>query len=526
MVLTKRLRRWLRHTASDPVEAGERDYLPELATIESIRVAVGGADSGIGPSEFATALLTAARDGDTHARETALDALGAASARWWLVVDEALRRRWWWAPRWSRSIAVDLVDGELDTLQLLVAGCHHNGRIREAAVVRLADRQHPAVTGVLALRAGDWVTEVRQAARTVIAGRPSPVDGPTLTALAEFAFALGARREGAWLVTRVEEMVRDLPTHRLEPLLSVQDRRVRRAAYRAAIAADQLDPDRLMRAAVRDHDLPIRAMCARVAVAVAAPGQLRALVSSRTALVRAEALHALIRQGDSAATETALTDRHPLVRQVAQAALRRAGSDPADHYRQLAVQMPAEPSVIAGLGETGGPDDAKTLARWLSHPRARGRVEAIRALRRLGAASPAMLLPLIHDESAAVTRQAAAALRRNVGAADPVELWALLDKAHPSHVRFAGHRLLTGGDAWQRLATDLQLIDDPDQRLRANSRADLAAWLDREAATTYHGPSRDRAAQLDHLIEQARPTLGENKTRLLRFHAGLNNAGR
>jgi hypothetical protein len=32
-----------------------------------------------------------------------------------------------------------------------------------------------------------------------------------------------------------------------------------------------------------------------------------------------------------------------------------------------------------------------------------------------------------------------------------------------------------------------------------------------EAATTYHGPSRERAAELDRLIEQARPVLGEGR---------------
>jgi hypothetical protein len=524
MVLAERLRRWLRRAASEPVETGERDYLPELVATEQVRVVAGGVDPSVGLSEFATALLTVARDGDTAARNAALDALGAAAARWWLAVDDALRQRWWWAPRWSRSVAVDLVDGELDMLRLVVAGCHHSGRIREAVVVRLADRQHPAAVAVLALRACDWVAEVRQAARTVVAGWPSPPDGPALTTLAELAFALATRREGAWLAERVDEMLRDLPEQRLEPLLSARDRRVRRAAYRVAIAAGRLGIDRLTRAAVRDHDLPIRTMCARVAVAAAAdPGQLQALLASRTALVRAEALHALIVGGDLAVAEAALTDRHPLVREIAQEALRRAGSDPAEHYRRLAAQVPPEPSVIAGLGETGGPDDAAVVARWLSHPRARGRVEAIRALRRLGMVAPAVLVPLLRDESAAVTRQAVATLRRNVGAVDPRELRALLGPSNPSHVRFAGYRLLTGGDVWQRVATDLRLIDDPDQRLRVSSRADLATWLEREAATTYRGPGRDRAAEIDHLIEQVRPILGEDKARLLRFHAGLSS---
>jgi hypothetical protein len=143
----------------------------------------------------------------------------------------------------------------------------------------------------------------------------------------------------------------------------------------------------------------------------------------------------------------------------------------------------------------------------------------------LGVVRPAALVPLLHDDSAAVTRQVAATLRRNVDAIDPDELRTLLGTVNPSHVRFAGYRLLTGGDAWQRLATDLELIDDTDERLRVTSRADVATWLAHEAATTYHGPSRERAAQLDRLIEQARPIVGEGRARLLRFHAGLATGG-
>ncbi len=73
----------------------------------------------------------------------------------------------------------------------------------------------------------------------------------------------------------------------------------------------------------------------------------------------------------------------------------------------------------------------------------------------------------------------------------------------------------------QRLVTNLRLIDDPDGRLRGSARADLSAWLNRQAAKNYHGPSRKHAAELDELIEHVRPILGEHTVRLLRFHAGL-----
>ncbi|GAA2591127.1 hypothetical protein GCM10010435_82320 [Winogradskya consettensis] len=213
----------------------------------------------------------------------------------------------------------------------------------------------------------------------------------------------------------------------------------------------------------------------------------------------------------------------PVAHDIAQSVMRRAGVDPSEHYRRLVVRTPPEPSVLAGLGETGSPDDGEIAMRWLSHPRARGRVEAIRAWRRLGVTRRTLLVPLLEDESAAVTRQAVAILRRDA-VVDAAALRALLSAANPSHVRFAGYRLLTGGDAWQRLSTDLQLVADPDLRLRGHARADLTAWLDHEAATAYLAPGRDRAAAFEYLVEEARPVLGEDKTRLLRFHTGLTPA--
>ncbi len=532
----RRLRRWLRRPAVAAASDGwgEQDHLPAPATTERVLAAAGGADPNVGPAEFATALLIVARDGDPALRAAVVAALGTAGAPWWLAVDQALRQRWWWAPAWSRRLAADLADGEVDELRLVVAGCHHDGRIREAAVVRLADCEHPAAVAVLALRACDWVAEVRSRARSVVEGWPSPSGGPALSTLAELAFALRGRRAGGWLAQRVDQVLRDLPAQRLDPLLSARDRGTRRAAYRAAIAAGQLSLDRLTTAAIREGDLPIRTMCARAAVrAAAGPAHLHAMLASRTALVRAEALQALIVTGDLDVAEAALADRHPLVRGIAQAAVRRTGGDPAEHYRRLAarqapelgviagLEVTGELGVVAGLGETGVADDADVVARWLAHPRARVRAEAIRALRRLGVTRPAELVPMLRDESPAVARQAVASLQGQIGAVAPAVLEGLLDADNPPSLRLAGYRLLIAGDAWQRLATNLRLLGDADERLRASARADVTAWLVREAAATFHEPSRERAAELAGLIEAARPILGDHRAQVLRFHAGL-----
>jgi len=334
-------------------------------------------------------------------------------------------------------------------------------------------------------------------------------------------------------------------------------------------------------------------MCARAALDTAAdPARLRALLGARSASVRAEALRALAAD-DPAAAEAALLDRHPSVRAAAQAALRRAGADPAAHYRRLTARAlppwttaapaarpstgypdgaarprpaaqpstahrsggvvqpgqvtppssasvgggspepgtaalhapaPLSPAVLDGLGETGGPPDADLVMPWLAHPLPRGRVAAVRALRRLGGTRPADLLPLLRDPSGAVTHQVVRSLSGDPYAVEPAVLAGLLTVENPAHVRFAAFRLATAGDAWLRLATDLRLVDDPDGRLRAAARADLAGWLTGQATRNWRGPDPQRGAELERLIASAAPTLGAHRVRLLRFHTGRPDA--
>jgi len=519
----KRLRRWLLGLAA---RAGEQDLpepLPAVPAVDWVRAAAAGDDRGVSTAEVALVLLAVARDGDEPVRMAAVDALGAAEPRWWIELDEALRHRWWWVPRWSRVTAASLADTVgLDLLRLVLAGCHPDGHLREAAIACLADQDHPAAVALVALRACDWVRQVRDRARAAAATWfPAPPGGSVLVTATPMALALRDRREGGWLAERAERALYEVDLPALEPLLSARDRKTRRAAYRAGIATGRLSVDRLTVAAAKEPDVPIRVMCARAVISTSTdPNQVRGLLTSRTALVRAEALRVMAATAPAAAL-AALTDRHRLVRAVAREALRRSGGDPAVRYRDLIAHTPPAPAVIAGLGETGGTDDAALVRPWLAHPRARGRVEAIRALRRWTAIEPADLVALLRDDSAAVTRQAVMTLRPRAAELDPHPLHALLQPNNPPYVRFAGYRLLQAGNTWQRLATNLRLVDDPDARLRATARADIAAWLERGAPASYRGPRPEQAVELDQVIEHARPILGARRADLLRFHAGL-----
>jgi len=299
-------------------------------------------------------------------------------------------------------------------------------------------------------------------------------------------------------------------------------------AYLIALRDRRLGRVELMDAAAHDGDLVIRVQCAdqaiRDAVATDQVTEVRSLADSGTAAVRAAAVSALARAGRVDVAQTALEDRNPMVREIAQAAVRRAGADPAQRYRDLvSATNPPDPAAVAGLGETGTKTDAALIGLSLQHPVPRGRVEAVRALRRLSSVDLSTLVGMIDDPSPAVTRQVVATLAPYAGDIDAERLGVLLAEKQDPHVRTAAYRLLRARGLWTRLLTDLELYDDPDDDLRTRARGDLFGWLDREAATAYVTPTGVVAQRFNLLLQRAARSIGPDRTRLLRFHLGLPN---
>jgi len=249
---------------------------------------------------------------------------------------------------------------------------------------------------------------------------------------------------------------------------------------------------------------------------------IEALLRSRTAAVRASALTSIARAGAPQFANAALFDRNPVVREVAQLIVRRDGSDPAERYRSSvgSVGWPA-PAVLAGLGETGDASDLDVVRRSIAHPEPRGRVEALRAIRRLGGVDVSEFVAALSDESPAVVRQASMALRGVAGTVPLEQLNLLLGEDSPTHVRVGSYRILRARDVWTRIRTDLMLYDDESGRLSGPARGDLDGWLSREAPTTYSMPSAETKHELESLVSATSGSLGRDREKLLRFHLGL-----
>ncbi|MCP3798324.1 hypothetical protein NLX83_03540 [Allokutzneria sp. A3M-2-11 16] len=452
-----------------------------------------------------TAVMTILSAAHAGADATAETLLAQADPRLWREIDAAARR----------DLTVDAMLGErllgkrVTALDLAIAACCRQGYARELAMVELSTMDSLLAGPVLALRAADWVPEIRERAQAICAERLAADPVAAFAQLGPVAFALENRQAGAWLLSAVDSALAD--DRVLVAAMGNPSYRIRRAAYQKGIGDGRLDIAALNGAALRDPDQGNRGLCAEAAARLARLSgdveSIRVLLNSRLATVRAEAVYTL---GEVDTAVDALCDRSAAVRLVAQIVLRRAERDPADHYRRL---LP-NPWAVAGLGETGTAADVEILLPCLEEPRVRTRVEAARALRRLGHTATETYVPLLDDPAPGVIKAAATALQGN----DLAEefLFGLVEPGRAKAVRLAGHRLLRSGDTLARLVADLRLLDDPE--LGVLARVDLRNCM-RELTTLYTAPTGARADELRSLISGA--PLDARITRLLRFYLAL-----
>jgi hypothetical protein len=179
------------------------DELPRVPTAVDLHwLAMVAARGHTTETDLLGALLLSAVRADADVLPSAERLLADAEPRLWLSLDRSIRRAWDRAPDWSATVAGRLEDRtDATPLELVLAACHPDGRVREVAVGRLAELRHQLGPPVLALRAADWVPEVRDLARRACERLLGT--GRGTAALAPVARALRDRRDGGWLAARL-----------------------------------------------------------------------------------------------------------------------------------------------------------------------------------------------------------------------------------------------------------------------------------------------------------------------------------
>lgn len=392
------------------------------------------------------------------ARGVALhEALDPSSARSWVALDLGVRILAWESPhllpahawadgrrlRWDWDAplpSVRLRDHPPSESELALALCHPDGRIREAALGRVAGAG--ALLPLVIVRCADWAEPVRERARELLSREPS-------TALAQWAglvLLLSRRAQGGFARELLARALREGPAAQVEALLGSDDRATRRFAHRVAVAGRLLTPGRLARIAAGTDDATLQDLCADEAVTSMGEQDhdlvVSLLLTARAPRVRAAGVTALRRTGRHGEARDFLADRSGIVRACARYVLRQGGVDPLPLYRSMCAAPAGHPGACAGLGECGGPGDAETLWPLLDHPLPAVRLHTIAGLRALAVVTREQLAPLLDDPSSAVVRAATRALLPDAAGFSPQWLYERAAPDRPRAVRIAAQRLL------------------------------------------------------------------------------------
>ncbi|MER7682302.1 hypothetical protein [Streptomyces sp. NPDC096934] len=327
--------------------------------------------------------------------------------------------------------------------ELALALCHPDGRIREAALDHAEERR--ALLPLVVIRCTDWAAPVRERARALLTKTPPH----RLAAHAALTLRISRRPQGRFVQELLTEELRTGSTSQAEALLDSDDRATARLAYRIAVERRLLPAARLAQTAARHHDVVVQDLCAEAAVATLTAGSsddftnvVVPLLKSGQPRVRSAGVTALRRAGRHADAEPYLTDRSAVVRACARWVLRQGDVEPAPMYRVLCADPTARPAAAVGLGECNVPEDAHLIRALLAHPVPCVRAYALAGLRALDAVRVEDVRPLLDDPSAAVVRQATAALLPRADHLPQELLRGLLTEQRPRHQRIAAVRLL------------------------------------------------------------------------------------
>ncbi len=368
--------------------------------------------------------------------------------------------------------------------------CHPSGFIRESAVRSLSKLSSGRELPFLMIRVNDWVSQVREVAKCAVLDRIRPEYAPYFIKYLRLVFRLeGQSRQDHREVTEPVFRLLRAPECRQALLngISDPDRHNRRAVYRmilstSGIPSDAIDPG------LRSDDTVIRLIAAREA-RVRLEGQalddmLLVMRSDRFMPVRREALYGYVeRRSHLVSTEfqASLFDPHPSIRETARFYLQKLGMfDFAKMYRERLDSTDADTMAIsiAGLGETGGVEDALRLDRFLGHPSARVRKAAIRSL---GHIDPErhfdQFLTALTDNAAGVARAARDILRQHLYyILRPKPLWKLIESANETHSRRMILTLINRLAWWDSAPMLVAAADTEDEEITQCALGHLKKW--------------------------------------------------
>lgn len=405
--------------------------------------------------------------------------------------------------------------GEASVSLLGMASFHESGYVREAAIMRLDLITSGVELPFLLIRLNDWVSNVRDAAHKSVRSRLIHAYCRSFVANLALISRLEQTERGSHqsLIEAIHELLKSAESRSmLLEAFGSDDRFIRRASFRLAIHAREIDLPEVLRRGLKDQDTVIRLWAAqRVSSGVegAVLDRMSTLMKrDRFMPVRREALRIYAGrnlEGRRVELLAALLDAHPSMREEARYFLREDESmDVASFYRQ-AVTASAERnlySAISGLGETGSVSDVHLLLPYTSHMVAKIRRATIRALGRLCIRDyRSVFVDALTDEVPSVSGEALKVLANKASLIGDERLWDIFCSGSHQHIKLNALSLLEKLGKWDSIYFMVKAIRDSDEDVADRAGLNIQRWLWR-FNRGFSSPTAEQLAKLRNALEE------------------------
>lgn len=436
---------------------------------------------------------------------------------------------------WQKLQPLDLAKwvgpGEQGRLLLRLSSFHSNGYIREESVRRLTLIEDGSELPYLLIRLGDWVIQVREAAKWAVLQRIRKSYADHFVKNLALVLRLKGKRRADH--THIIELVTRLlsgPSARPSVFAGINDRSrtVRRACFQLLTTGRPADLSNTLLMATEVEDPVIRLRAAGLLGDVLPADQLSAallkLLRDRFPPIRREALSLWVKAFPANAGEKlmlALLDGCRSVREEARYHLRKNDdSDFAQFYRDALVGGDSKVlgATISGLAESGIPEDAELVLPFLFHPMAKIRRAACRCLMVLGGAKFVhRIFQMVLDDSPGVSAQARKALEPHTGSLTATKIWNTFKAtAKPVHARLNLLRLIAALPKWEKISYLILAASDEDRAVAEMAGDHVLRWnygYNRSQSV----PSKEQIERLDVALSHASGVISDEGLGAIRF---------
>jgi len=396
-----------------------------------------------------------------------------------------------------------------------VASFHTDGYVREAAVRELGKTQTGAELPFLFLRANDWVSQIRSAAREFLLKRIRTDYIPHLMAWLPLALRLTkmSRDDHSTVVEAVRALLLSSDARpALQEGFQSKDLFARRFCFELAMNSNDNDCLPVLKLAFGQRDTEIRKAgihrLRSITPSEASKRMLLQAISNNFAAVRREALEIFAEKyPDEAAQQfqSALFDANVVVREGAQYYFQKKSTLDLRTLYSGALQnsnVPRLCAAVAGLGETGPLNDAQLLEPFLHDQSSRIRAAALHAIARLNldAYFEEFVLAL-EDSSSRVTEEALRALCKKPNLVGGQRLWEIYDRCSHPHGKRRALFLLARINKWDSIAFLVQSLMAQDSSFVDLSQKYITRWFARYNRS-FATPTAEQASRLRDVLNR------------------------